>query len=124
MKAIKTNPSRTVLTLSVGFIVLYFITDWQWTLPAALLVGLAGIFSTYLSIKIDYLWMKLAGFLSLIIPNILLGIIFFLLLFPIALLSRLFNQANKDPLNLQNKAQSNFKSSIKNFDKESFEKPW
>lgn len=113
-----------MLTISVGFIVLYFITDWKWTIPAALLVGLAGIFSTYLSAKIDFLWMKLAWFLSLIIPNILLGVIFFLLLFPIALLSRFFNQANKDPLNLQNKAQSNFKSSNKNFDKESFEKPW
>lgn len=124
MKTEKTNPLRTVLTLSVGFIVLYFITDWKWTIPAALLVGLAGIFSPYLSAKIDYLWMKLAWFLSLVIPNILLSVIFFLLLFPIALLSRLFNQANKDPLNLQNKAQSNFKSSNKYFDKVSFEKPW
>lgn len=122
MKTEKTNPLRTVLTLSVGFIVLYFITDWKWTIPAALLVGLAGIFSPYLSAKIDYLWMKLAWFLSLVIPNILLGVIFFLLLFPIALLSRVFGK--NDSLNLKNKSGSNFKNVNKDFDKVSFEKTW
>lgn len=66
--------------------------------------------------------MKLAGFLSLIIPNILLGIIFFLLLFPIALLSRLFGK--NDSLNLKNKSGSTFKNVNKEFDKISFEKTW
>lgn len=118
----ETKPLKTVLTISVGFIVLYYITNWPWTLPAALLVGLAGIFSTYLSAKIDYIWMKLTWFLSLIIPNILLGIIFFFLLFPIALLSRLFDK--KDPLNLKDKSGSNFKNVNKEFNKISFEKLW
>jgi hypothetical protein len=122
MKTMETKPLKTVLTISVGFIVLYYITNWPWTLPAALLVGLAGIFSTYLSAKIDYIWMKLTWFLSLIIPNILLGIIFFFLLFPIALLSRLFDK--KDPLNLKDKSGSNFKNVNKEFNKISFEKLW
>jgi ABC-type dipeptide/oligopeptide/nickel transport system permease subunit len=122
MKTQKTNPSRTVLTICVGFILLYLITKWEWTIAAALVIGLAGLFSTYLSLKIDYLWMKLTWLLSLIIPNILLCIIFFFLLLPIALLSRLFG--NKDPLNLSNKVQSTFHDSNKQFDRMSFEKPW
>jgi hypothetical protein len=120
MKTMETKPLRTVLTISVGFIVLYYITNWPWTLQAALLVGLAGIFSKYLSAKIDYVWMKLAWFLSLIMQNVLLGIIFFFLLFPIALLSKLFDK--KDPLNLKNKSGSNFRNVNKEFNKTSFEK--
>jgi ABC-type microcin C transport system permease subunit YejE len=118
----KTNPVKTVLTISVGFTVLYLMTKWDWTIITALAVGLAGVFSTYLSKKIDFIWMKLSLLLSLIVPNVLLTIIFFLLLFPIALLSRMFG--NKDPLNLKNKNESYFKSTDRPIDKASFEKLW
>jgi len=122
MKTQKTNPKKTVLTICIGLIILYLITKSEWTLMAAMFIGLAGLFSTYLSTKIDYVWMKLSWLLSLIIPNVLLFIIFFFLLFPTALLSRLFGQ--RDPLNLKNRSQSNFKDTNKKFDKFSFEKPW
>lgn len=122
MKKQKKDPTKTVLTISAGLIVLYLITKWDWTIPAALAVGLAGIFSHYLSRIIDSLWMNLCLLLNLIMSNILLSIIFLLFLFPIALLSRLFGK--NDPLNLKNKTDSNFKNSNKKFDKISFEKPW
>ena len=122
MKKTKTGPTKTVLTISVGFVVLYLITKWNWAILIALMVGLIGIFSTHLSKMIDSLWMKLTWFLNLILPNILLGAIFFLLLFPIAVLSRLFGK--NDPLNLKNKTASTFRNSNKQFDKASFEKPW
>jgi len=122
MKLQKTDPAKTVLIISVGFMILYFITKWDWTIMTAIAVGLAGVFSNYLSTKIDFLWMKLTWFLSLIVPNVLLSIIFFLLLFPIALLARMFGK--NDPLNLKNKNDSNFKNSNSQLDKDSFEKPW
>ena len=122
MKKQKTDPTKTVLTISVGFIVLYLVTRWDWPISIALIVGLIGIFSTRLSKIIDFLWMKMAMLLNLIMPNILLSIIFFLFLFPIAILSRLFGK--NDPLNLKDKAGSNFKNSNKEFDKASFEKTW
>jgi hypothetical protein len=122
MKIQKTDPVKTVLTISVGFMVLYFITKWDWAIITALVVGSAGVFSTYLSEKIDFLWMKLAWVLNLIVPNILLTIIFFLLLFPIAILSRMFGK--NDFLNLKDKNDSNFKDSSRQLDKASFEKPW
>lgn len=122
MKTQKTNPVKTVLTISVGFTVLYLMTKWDWTIMTALVVGLAGVFSTYLSRKIEFIWMKLSRLLSLIVPNILLTIIFYLLLFPIALLSRIFGQ--KDPLNLKNTKDSYFKNSDRQMDKASFEKLW
>ena len=122
MKGQKTDPIKTVLTISVGFMVLYLITKWNWTILTALAIGLAGIFSNYLSKKIDYLWMKLAWLLNFILPKVLLFIIFFLLLFPLGILSKLFGK--KDSLNLNNKADSLFIKCNKKFDKVSFEKPW
>lgn len=122
MKKQKTDPTKTVLTITVGFIVLYLFTKWNWTISIALVAGLTGLFSTRLSKIIDFLWMKLAMVLNLIMPNILLSIIFFLFLFPIAVLSRIFGK--NDPLNLKDKAGSNFKDSNRSFDKASFEKTW
>jgi len=122
MKEQKTDPIKAVLTISVGFMLLYLITKWNWTILMALAIGLAGIFSNYLSKKIDYLWMKLAWLLNLILPKVLLFIIFFPFLFPLAILFRLFGK--KDPLNLNNKADSLFIKCNKKFDKVSLEKPW
>lgn len=122
MEKHKTNPAKTVLTISVGFIVVYLITKWNWAILAALIIALIGFFSIRLSKVIDFLWMKFTWLLSLIVLNVLLSAVFFLFLFPIAVLSRLFG--NGDPLNLKNKAESVFIDSNKKFDKSSFEKPW
>lgn len=122
IKNIKNNPIKTVLTISVGLIVVYLFTKVKWVLDISLVIGLIGVFSTYLSEKIDFLWMKLAWVLSKIIPNIVLGIVFYLFLFPLSVLSKLF--IGKDILNLKNTSNSIFKTSNKNFEKVSFEKPW
>ena len=122
MKKVKSQPVNTMLTISTGFIVIFLITNWKWALFVALAIGLFGMFSPYISRKIDYLWMKLAYLLGLIIPNIILSLIFFLFLFPISILSKLFGK--KDPLILTNKGNSIYKITSKSFDKKSFEKPW
>lgn len=106
----------------MGFLILFLIYGWNWAILVSLGVGLAGVFSPRLSKKIDYLWLKLGGLMSLIIPPILLAIIFYLLLFPLAMLSRLFG--NSDPLNLKNRTDSLFISSGKTYQKQDFEKIW
>lgn len=122
MKQPKTNPTQTMLTICVGFLVIHLITKADWAIYISLVIGLLGVFSPFLSQKIDFLWMKLAWVLSLIMPNILLSIIFYLFLFPIALLSKLFG--NKDPLMLKHTQKSTFRTREKPFEKSSFEKPW
>ena len=122
MKKIKSDPSRTVLTISMGFLAICFFTKIEWTLHASLIIGIIGIFSNYLSKKIEFLWFKLAWILGLIIPNFLLTIIFYLLLYPIALLSKLFK--NSDSLQLKNNSESTFTLCNKEFDKKSFKNPW
>ena len=119
---IKSNPAKTVLTICVGFVLVYLVTKWDWALLVALIVGLGGVLSEYLSIKIEFLWMKLTWILSKIVPNILLGAIFYLFLFPISVLSRIFGK--KDPLHLKNKSNTVYVTINKDFKKAAFETPW
>jgi hypothetical protein len=122
MKIIRTDTAKTVLTISVGFLVLYLLFHLKWALTVSLIIGLTGILSDYLSKKVVFVWLKLSWILSLIVPNIILTVVFFLFLFPIAILSRIFGQ--KDTLKLRHTSGSLFKDYNKQFDKASFERPW
>ena len=117
----KSDPAKTMLTISVGLIIMFLVFDWEWAIIASLVIGLIGVFSTYLSRKVEFLWMKLAYFLGLIFHNSILGAIFYLFLFPISLLAKFFKK--DDPLFLNNK-QSTYVDSNKKFAKANFEKPW
>lgn len=122
MKKLKSDPTKTALTISMGFLVIYLFSGWKWAVITSLVIGLIGVFSPFLSRKVEFLWMKLTYFLGLIVPNILLGAIFYLFLFPIALLSKLFKK--KDPLLLNNNHQSTYVMCNRTYAKSSFEKPW
>ncbi|MNJ84880.1 hypothetical protein D3C87_23420 [compost metagenome] len=118
----QSNPAKTILTIVVGFVLIYLITKWKWSLSVAFFVGLAGVLSDFIARQIDFLWMKLTLVLSYIVPNIVLSLIFYLFLFPIAMLTRLFGK--KDPMHLKNTAASLFKANESVFDKAYFEKHW
>ncbi len=122
IKNIKSEPIKTVLVITVGMMIVYLITKLQWAVYISLSVGISGVLSEYLAKKIDYLWIKLTWILSLIMPNVLLSIVFYIFLTPIAILSRIFGE--KNPLSLKNTSSTLFKDSNKKFEKASFEKPW
>ena len=111
----------TILVISMGLLVFYLVFAWQWAVIASLIIGVTGILSSYLSKKIEWGWMKVAKVLEYIVPNILLSIVFFLVLFPISMLFKLFN---KDQLMLSEKYKSYFIDINKEMDKKSFEKTW
>lgn len=128
MKEFKSNPSQTMLTISMGFLILYVYglkslnNPFEWALMLSIGIGIIGIVSKQLSQKVEWLWMKLAWLLSYIVPNILLSIVFYVFLFPIATLSKLF--AKKDPLKLKRQKGSLFADTNKCFDAKSMENPW
>jgi ABC-type dipeptide/oligopeptide/nickel transport system permease subunit len=122
MKNFKSEPVKTCLTIAMGFVVVYLISKWNGALLISLIVGGIGMFSAYLAKQIDFLWMKLTWVLSLIIPNILLGAVFYLFLLPISVLAKIFGK--KDPLLLRNSQSSTYVTSNKVFTKAHFEKPW
>lgn len=111
----------TILIISMGFLAIYLMFSWHWAVIVSLIVGCIGILSSFLSKKIEWGWMKIAQFMGYIFPNILLSIVFFLFLFPISLLSKLFS---KDPLMLSNEYKTYFIDINKEIDKKSFEKIW
>jgi hypothetical protein len=118
---LKSNPSKTLLTIVTGFMVVYMVTSLKWVLLTATILGIVGVLSEYASKKIEWLWFKLTWILSLIVPNILLSIVFFLFLFPISLLAKLFSKSNA--LQLKN-IESTWIEVNKKFSKESLQNPW
>ena len=119
---IQSKPVTTVLVISMGFLAFYLKFHVKWLLIVSFVIGLIGIFSTYLSSLIDVVWMKLTKLLSLIVPNILLSLIFFVFLYPISLAAKLFSK--KDSLMLSSGRTSTFETVNKTFKKDIFEKSW
>ncbi len=105
-----TNNAQTILTIVVGFMVFYFIFKKDWLLYASLGFGVLGLLSDYFSSTVSNLWMKLALILGRINGNILLTIIFFIFLTPIAFLMKVLQKV--DALKL--KKQENTVYEIRN----------
>jgi len=89
---------ETMLVITVGLLVLHLIFKKPWLLTAALVLGLIGVFSNFLSEKITLGWMKFAEVLGRINAAILLSVVFFLFVTPIAFVRKLFTR--KDTLHL------------------------
>jgi hypothetical protein len=121
-KTMKSDTSKsTILVISMGFLMLHFLFSWQWAAWVAFIIGLIGILSPFVSRKIEMVWMMMAQYMGRLIPGFLLSIVFFLFLFPISLLSKLFR---KDQLMLSNKYKTYFFDINKEADKKSFERIW
>jgi len=119
---IKSNPSLTVLTIVFGLLFFNYFLDNEIIFYVCLFLSGIGVLSYKSSIIIEKTWFKVSYFLSQIIPNVLLSLIFFLLLTPIALLSKLFNSQTN--FNSNNNQKTTFITQNKSFTKESFERAW
>ncbi len=96
---------ETILVISAGLLVFYFVFDVKILVIIALLLSILGVFSNYLAEKISWLWLKLAQGLGFISSKILLTLVFYVFLFPVALLSRLFR---KTTMHLKRKTQDTY----------------
>jgi len=112
----------SLISICTGFGILYFIFRQEVFLIISLIIGLTGVFSAFLSRYIDFMWNALAKALGYVMPMVLMGVIFFLVLIPTALLKKIFER--KDPLMLNDSYESTFRNTSKSFAKDSFEKMW
>jgi polyferredoxin len=87
---------RQVLT--TGFLVLFLFFGYLWFLYASLAFGFTGIFIKPLSRLIAIAWFKLADVLNFVVSKIILGALFFFILWPVAVLYKI---TNKDKLRLK-----------------------
>lgn len=92
--------TKAQLVIVTGMVVLYFVfkSRYPWFLYIGGAVGVISLAVPYLGDLIVKGWYKIAEVLGAINGRILLSIIFFIFLTPIALLSRLFIKA---PLSLK-----------------------
>ncbi len=112
---------ETILVLVLALLVCYFIfggTNW---IKAAIVLGLIGVFIPFLAEKIHWLWMKLAHVLGYIMSRVLLSVIFFVILVPLAFFSRL---AGKNSVNLKKGANTYFRERNFLYTKDSLENVW
>jgi hypothetical protein len=124
MQLSKEKQKETILTICIGLLVIYVATKMQYPilLYIAIVLGLIGMFSDFLTLKIAWAWMKLAEGMGFVTSKILLSAIFFLVLFPIALLSRL---GSKDNLTLKKKnSGSYYKERNHTFTSKDLEQVW
>ena len=118
----KSNPLKTILTICIGFLIIFLIQNSIVFLYLALILGLIGLTSNFLSEKIERIWFKIGQLLGYIIPNLVLSIIFYFLLFPISLISKFFKK--EDLLKLNQNYDSTFIKVNKEFDADSFKRPF
>jgi hypothetical protein len=90
----KNKDLETILSITLGFLGLYLLFKIDILLPLAFGIGVIGLFSNYLREKIVLFWLKLGHILGTINGTILLSIVFFVILFPVALLARAFGQSS------------------------------
>lgn len=101
------DKAKAQLVIVTGLVVFYFIFSarYPYLLYAAAAVGVLSIAIPFVGDLIVKGWYKIAEVLGAINGRILLSLIFFVVLFPVALLSRI---GKKNPLSLKREKQDSF----------------
>jgi len=118
------NASETITVLVTGLVVVFLVLGSRHPglLFAAAAVGVAAIASRRLAGVIADLWMGLARMLGKVVPVILLAMLFYCILTPLAWLRRLFDR--NDPLRLNDPGDTLFVDHTREIDNGYFEKMW
>ncbi len=129
MKPVKLNREKeleVMLTLCVAFIVLWWVTNKVhiWMPGTALVVGFVGMFSKYLTSKIAYGWMKMAEMMGGTMNKVMLSLIFFLFLVPIAILSRILSRGKSSLLLKKPETNTYFFDRKQRYTAKDFENTW
>jgi len=83
-------------------------------------LGVFALLSNTFNYYIALMWKRLIGIVGTINAHLILSLVFFFVLFPIAGIYKLFN---RDPLNLQ-KAETAFVTKDKVYESKDLENPW
>lgn len=113
---------KAQLVIVTGLVVLYFVFKSPWWLYAAAAVGLLSIAVPVVGDLIVKAWFKVAEILGNINGKIILSVMFFVFLWPIALLYRL---SSKNPLTIKRTNDSSFYTERNHqYTKDDLEQTW
>jgi len=115
------NTNKSILTIVIGFLVLYFIFDQSWMLYVALVIGISSLLSATIRKWILKVWFGIAKILGFINSRIILTLIYYLVLFPLSLLSKL---STNQTMILKKMSTSYYTDRNHKYQKEDLEKPW
>lgn len=126
LHAILMNESKdkhygTILVFVLVLIIFFFVYKNVKLLYIAVGLGAIALLIPALSRLIHKLWMKFAELLGFVMNKVILGIVFFVFLTPIAFLSRLFR---KNTLKMQKNTTSYFSDRNFTYTKKSLEQLW
>lgn len=116
------NHSKTILAIVVGLLAISFIFKIPILIKIGLGIGVLSLISSFIEEKIAWIWSKIGLALGFINGNILLSIIFFIILTPIALVMRYL--AGKDNLVLKKPKGSVFVTRNQKYVAKDLENVW
>lgn len=99
------SPYIAALTVVLFLLILFFLFGKQWLLYASFAIGFLSLLSEKIASIIDVIWGRVMRIVGTINAYLILTLVFFLVLFPIAILYRLFT---KDAMNLKANKDSYF----------------
>ncbi|MEM7550916.1 MAG: SxtJ family membrane protein [Bacteroidota bacterium] len=112
---------KNILVIIAGLLIFFQIFKHEYFFYAALLISLLSLISSNLANLINTGWLKLALALGWVNSRILLSIVFYIFLTPIALISRLFN---RDILMLKKNQNSLYVKREHQYNKSDLENMW
>src|SRR5437868_2192761 len=93
----------TIIVLVLAFIVVYILSGQIAFLYISLSIGIVSLFAPFIASKIHFIWMKLSEIFGTISSTIILTVVYFIIVVPLALLAKL---AGKRFLSLKRKNSS------------------
>ena len=117
----KENALETCLVITTGFLLLFYVFQIKILLLVAFITGIIGIFIRPVALRIAWLWQKFGNLMGLVVSKIILTIIFFAFLLPVALIYRLIK---KDTMMLKNKYDSYWTIRNYKYDGKDLENIW
>lgn len=82
---------EAILVITTGFIVLFAVLGKEWMLFVATASGLVGLLIPWLAAIVANVWYKIGEVLGFVVSKVVLFLLFYVLLTPIAFFYRLFN---------------------------------
>jgi hypothetical protein len=113
---------ETMITISTGFTVLFLLFNVKTFIFIAAGIGLIAVFWKKAAMFISWLWFKLGEAMGFVSSKIILTLVFYVVLMPLALLSRLFK--NDNLLLRKGSLNSIFFDVNRKYSPEDFEKMW
>ncbi len=114
---------KTLNVLSLALLVFYLIFKVPWLLGAAMILLLGNILESRLTATLARYWMKFGSLLGRVNTQILLTVIFYVVLTPVAFLFRLMNRDEADHFR-RNRRASYWDRVTRSYEKTDFHKLW